>query len=204
MPDISQRLDHLPTTPFDLFNQWFTKATTHVDKYPNAMALSTVDSDNKPSSRMVLLKEWDEEGFVFYTHETSRKGTDMNANPHVALNFYWSELDRQIRIEGRVHNIDNTHADMYFASRPRGSQLGAWASKQSTEMTSKQEFEDAYKALEKQYAGKEIPRPPHWVGYCVVPTYFEFWQEGESRLHDRLVYIYDEKAASWVKKRLYP
>lgn len=206
MPDISQRLDHLPSTPFDMFNQWFATASRDIKPYPSAMTLSTVGGDGRPSSRVVLLKEWDEEGFVFYTHMTSRKGMAMKDNPHVALNFYWPALNRQIRIEGRVWQIDNTHADLYFASRPRQSQIGAWASKQSAEMASKEGFEAACKEFDQQFKGQDIPRPPHWSGYCVTPDYFEFWQEGEHRLHDRVAYhLRDkEKADSWVKKRLYP
>lgn len=189
--------------PFKKFQEWFEKAKSHKEIVePTAMCLSTVDAKSRPSSRMVLLKKYDENGFCFFTNLTSRKGKELAENKNVALCFYWGVMAMQIRIEGEVEPVTLKEADDYFASRRRGSQIGAWASKQSNEMSCWSDFENRLDEISKDFADQEIPRPPFWSGFRVKPEIIEFWQEGEFRIHRREVY---ERAASgWRILNLYP
>ena len=193
--------DKRPTDPFARFEGVFDRALATGMANPNAMVVSSVDGDGRPSSRAILLKGFDRRGFVFYTNLESRKGREILANPHVALHFYWRELDEQIRIEGVAERVSDEEADAYFATRPRGSQLGAWASRQSRPMKSRAELLAAVAKVEARYLGK-IPRPPHWSGFRVVPDRFEFWVAGRFRLHDRTVF--ERAGDGWKTHKLYP
>jgi pyridoxamine 5'-phosphate oxidase len=188
--------------PIAKFTKIFEQANKVVAPEPTAMVLATADAEGKPSARVVLLKGFDEHGFVFYTNLESRKGRELNVNPHVALCFYWPSLYQQVRVEGRIEIISAAEADAYFATRPRGAQIGAWASKQSAPLASRVELEDRVKAFEEKFAGRAIPRPPHWSGLRVIPERIEFWESRENRLHDRTVYTRDNGA--WVVEKLYP
>lgn len=175
--------------PIDLAIQWLDDAVTSKEREPTAMALSTVSPDGKPSTRMVLLKGLDDNGFLFYTNRESRKGRDIDGNPYVALTFWWPTLERQLRAEGRVELVEDELSDGYFATRPRESRIGAWASKQSQPVADRDELLRAFKRCEEQFAAEEsIPRPPYWGGYRVIPERIEFWQGQPARMHDRLVY----------------
>ena len=190
------------TNPFTLFSQWFNEACACSDiKEPTAVSLATV-ADNIPSNRMVLLKEHDERGFVFYTNLESRKSTEIHHNPYAALCFYWSALDKQIRIVGQVKAVDNAQADAYFASRSRGKQLGAWASKQSRIMHQQDDLQTRIDALEQQFGQQPIPRPPHWSGWRIIPQEMEFWHQKEFRLHERMKFVLHDQ--QWKKNILYP
>lgn len=172
-----------------LFRKWFDDAVARGLKEPNAMALSTAGKDGKPSSRMVLLKGFDEDGFVWYTNYRSRKARDLSENPHVSLLFYWDDLNRQVRIEGSVQKVSDEESEQYFHSRPRGSQIGAIVSKQSSVIPGRQVLHQRYKELVEKYSdGSLIPKPIYWGGYRLKPHLFEFWQGQQSRLHDRLLY----------------
>ena len=189
--------------PFAKFKIWFEKAiATKEIIEPTAMCLATVGEGSEPSARMVLLKKFDEKGFCFFTNFNSRKGGELAKNRHVALCFYWGILGKQIRIEGAVEEVLSAEADDYFSSRRRESQIGAWASKQSSEMENWDEFEKRIKEFEKEFEGKEVPRPPHWSGYRVVPKRIEFWQEGEFRIHHRKVY--ERVEGGWKVTEIYP
>lgn len=191
--------------PFKKFNEWFEKA--QLDKSivePTAMCLSTVNENNCPSSRMILLKKFDERGFCFFTNLTSRKGAELRVNQNVALCFYWGVLGLQVRIEGKVEAVSAKEADDYFSSRRRGSQIGAWASKQSAEMQDWKEFEQRITNVTKDFEGQEVSRPPFWSGFRVVPKRIEFWEEGEFRIHKREVFERSEGETSWTVKKLYP
>lgn len=174
-----------PLTQFDV---WMNEALQSEVMEPNAFVLSTVDSMSKPSSRIVLLRGYDENGFVFFTNYNSRKGDNMDVNQHVCLNFFHQSLERQIRIEGVVQKIDTAASDDYFNGRPLGSRLGAWASNQSEKIASREVLENKQKELEEKFADGNVTRPPHWGGYVCKPNYYEFWQGRNSRLHDRIVY----------------
>jgi pyridoxamine 5'-phosphate oxidase len=174
--------------PYDLFDSWWQDARGAGLKYPNAVSLATVDAEGMPAVRMVLVKGVEPRGFVFYTNLESVKADHLAANPKAALCYYWAPLDRQVRVRGRVESVTDEEADAYFATRPRISQLGAWASAQSRPLESREVLLDRVKALESEYDGCDVPRPPHWSGYRVLPVQIEFWQEGEYRLHDRLQY----------------
>jgi pyridoxamine 5'-phosphate oxidase len=188
--------------PFDLFGQWLAEAEKSEPNDPNAMSLATVDSEGKPSLRMVLLKGFDAQGFVFYTNLESKKGQDLAANPFAAICLHWKSLRRQIRVEGRTEAVTAEEADSYFASRARGSQIGAWASTQSRPLTGRFELERRVGEYTAKFGLGAIPRPPHWSGFRLVPSRLEFWQDRPFRLHDRLVYIFDD--SGWTTERLFP
>jgi pyridoxamine 5'-phosphate oxidase len=188
--------------PFQEFAAVFERAKASVPVDPNSMVLSTVGPDGRPSSRVILLKGFDAAGFVFYTNLTSQKGRELAQNPLCALNFHWKPLEKQVRIEGRAERVSDPEADAYFASRPRGSQLGAWASQQSATLASRAELEERYRALEQQYAGMPVPRPPFWSGFRVVPDRIEFWTNRQSRLHDRDLWTLTPNG--WSRSMLYP
>jgi pyridoxamine 5'-phosphate oxidase len=189
--------------PFTLFAAAFQQAAEAGIVEPNAMALATADESGHPSVRMVLLKGFDDDGFVFYTNLESRKARELRANPHAALCFYWQPIGRQIRIEGPITPVSDAEADEYFASRARGSQIGAWASKQSTELSSREELLEKVRQTEARFEGESVPRPPFWSGFRLRPQRIEFWTAGEFRLHDRL--IFDRKEdGGWDVKRFYP
>ena len=187
--------------PFELFANWYDLAIETEINDPNAMTLSTI-SNNKPSSRVVLLKSHDEKGFVFYTNSNSKKGKSISENNNIALNFHWKTQNRQIRIEGQAKIVSSEIADSYFNSRPRGSQIGAWSSNQSAELNARSELIDNIKKFEKKYEDQDIPRPSHWNGYLVKPQLIEFWQEMPFRIHDRTVY--NLKNNVWNMCKLYP
>ena len=187
--------------PFELFANWYDLAIETEINDPNAMTLSTI-SNNKPSSRVVLLKSHDEKGFVFYTNSNSKKGKSISENNNIALNFHWKTQNRQIRIEGQAKILSSEIADSYFNSRPRGSQIGAWSSNQSAELNARSGLIDNIKKFEKKYEDQKIPRPSYWNGYLVKAQLIEFWQEMPFRIHDRVVYtLFNNK---WEIKKLYP
>jgi pyridoxamine 5'-phosphate oxidase len=189
--------------PIAQFRRWFDTALAADLHEPNAMTLATATPEGRPSARIVLLKGFDERGFVFYTSYEGRKSEEIEANPRCALVFYWGELERQVRVEGGVSRIPEEESDEYFGSRPRGSQLGAWASEQSRPVEGRDPLEERLRNLEAEYEGREVPRPPFWGGYRVEPEVIEFWQGRESRLHDRLVYRRSDDG-EWERERLQP
>lgn len=192
------------TDPFDLFATWLAQAQDSEPDNHNAMALATADAAGRPSARTVLLKGWDERGFVFYTNLDSRKGADLARNRHAALLFYWKSRARQIRIEGIVDLVGKEEADAYFASRPRGSQIGAWASRQSEPMPGgRAEFEQRLAEMETRFQNQDVPRPPRWSGYRLIPDSIEFWEEGEFRLHHRRRFA-RKPGGGWQEQILYP
>lgn len=188
--------------PFDLFAAWMKEATAKEANDPDAMNLATVDERGRPSSRMVLLKAVDGRGFVFYTNLESRKGTDLAANPFVALCFHWKSLRRQVRIEGPVEPVSDEEADAYYASRARGSQIGAWASQQSRPLESRFALEKRVAEFTAKFGLAKIPRPAHWSGFRVLPQRIEFWTDKPFRLHERAVYAREGEA--WTMEKLYP
>ena len=190
--------------PIQQFALWFHQAVDADLIEPNAMTLATATPDGKPAARIVLLKGFNERGFVFYTNYESYKGKQLITNPQAALVFLWHKLERQVRIEGKVEQLSATESDGYFHSRPKASQLGAWASDQSQKIASRQVLEENLAALETKYANADkIPRPPHWGGFRVIPNQIEFWQGRPSRLHDRLVYCLQDDS-NWQISRLSP
>ena len=190
--------------PLGLFGRWLKDAEASEPNDPNGMAVATVDADGLPDVRMVLLKGWDARGFVFYTNVQSDKGRQLQADPKAALLFHWKSLRRQVRIRGPVEPATEAESDAYYASRPRGSQVGAWASDQSRPLPSRAELEARVEAVDARYAGEAPPRPPFWRGYRVQPLSFEFWRDRRSRLHDRMVFRRDSLAGPWTTLRLYP
>lgn len=190
--------------PLRLFAHWFSEASRTEPADANAMALATVGPDGLPNVRMVLLKGFDERGFVFYTNENSQKGQELAANPQAAVVFHWKSLQRQVRLRGGVTIVSEADADAYFASRPRISQIGAWASQQSRPLESRLAFEKAVASYTAKHLAGAIPRPPHWRGYCLLPSEMEFWQDRPFRLHDRIVFSRDAPDAPWTRTRLYP
>jgi pyridoxamine 5'-phosphate oxidase len=191
-------------SPIQQFAHWFTDAKTARLKEPNAMSIATSTLDGRPSSRIVLLKEFGESGFIFYTNYGSQKGREIETNPHVALNFLWAELERQVRIEGTVTRIPADKSEAYFRSRPRGSRIGAWVSHQSERIENRAVLETRLAELETRFAGSDdIPPPDYWGGFCVQPERIEFWQGRTSRLHDRILYE-RQNTAEWNVSRLSP
>ena len=190
--------------PLGLFDRWLTAAEVSEPNDPNGMAVATVDADGLPDVRMVLLKGWDARGFVFYTNVQSDKGRQLEADPKAALLFHWKSLRRQVRIRGPVEPVTDAESDAYYAGRPRGSQVGAWASDQSRPLPSRAELEQRVDAIDAKYAGQAPPRPPFWRGYRVQPLSLEFWCDRRSRLHDRMVFRRSSLESSWTTLRLYP
>ena len=190
--------------PLRLFAAWLTEATASEPRDPTAMTLATVDADGLPNARMVLLKGADERGFVFFTNMGSQKGRELDASPKAALVFHWKSSNRQVRIRGDVERVTDAEADAYFATRPKQAQIGAWASKQSSPLESRLAFEKAIALYAAKYALTDVPRPPYWSGYRILPLRIEFWQERPFRLHDRIEFRRDKLNAPWSKTRLYP
>lgn len=190
--------------PLRLFAQWFEEAKRAEPADANAMALATVGPDGLPNVRMVLLKGFDARGFVFYTNETSQKGRELAANPQAATVFHWKSLQRQVRLRGPVTMVSDSEADAYYASRPRLSQIGAWASNQSHPLESRLAFEKSVAYYTAKYMAGTVPRPPYWRGYCLQPSTIEFWHDRPFRLHDRVVFTRTSPDAPWTKTRLYP
>ena len=190
--------------PFGLFAAWFAEAVKSEPNDPNAMSLATVDSGGLPDVRMVLLKGYDEQGFVFYSHIDSAKGRELAANPKAAILFHWKSLRRQIRVRGTVTPVTSQEADAYFATRPKQAQIGAWASKQSKPLESRMAFEKAIALHAAKYVVGDVPRPEGWSGWRIAPMAFEFWHDRPFRLHDRIEFTRETPGASWAKTRLYP
>lgn len=188
--------------PIQQFHSWYAQADEAGVAEPNAMTVSTIGRDGIPDSRVVLAREVSADGFVFYTNYTSAKSEQIDASPHAAAVFAWLDLHRQVRVRGRVRRVSTTTSDEYFASRPRESQVGAWASPQSTPIADRAELEELVARVEKRFEGVSVPRPPHWGGWCIEPFSVEFWQGRPSRLHDR--FIYERRGAVWEISRLAP
>ena len=188
--------------PIKQYEKWFDEALKSNILDPYAACLSTVDNLGRPSSRILYIRDIIPNGFVFYTNYNSNKGSDLNDNKHACLNVFWAELERQIRIQGIITKLEEGISDKYFKSRPRASQIGAWASNQSQKIKDRSELESKIKYYEQQFENKNVSRPPHWGGYCLSPTLLEFWQGRSSRLHDRIVYTKDNN--KWSKSRLSP
>ncbi len=193
----------IDSNPFAQFKEWFDEALSADILEPNAMTVATTTPEGKPSARMVLLKDFDARGFVFYTNYNSHKAKELAENPQAALVFWWAELQRQVRISGRVEKVSDSESDKYFYSRPLSSRLGAWASNQSGVIENREVLEQNLEELKEKYQDREIPRPSHWGGIRVIPAEIEFWQGRSSRLHDRLVYTRMEDS-SWKIERLSP
>ena len=189
-------------SPFEQFDAWMAEATRTELNDPNAMTVATATAEGRPSARIVLLKGVDRRGFVFYTNKESRKGEELGSNAFVALLFHWKSLQRQIRIEGRVEDVTDAEADAYFASRARISRLGAWASQQSRGLSERNVLEDRLAEMEQRFP-EDIPRPPYWSGYRVLPERFEFWQDMPYRLHDRTVYQWSD-GGTWRQSKIFP
>ncbi|MCI0431288.1 MAG: pyridoxamine 5'-phosphate oxidase [Rhodospirillales bacterium] len=190
--------------PFALFTAWMAEAEASEPNDPNAMALATAGADGMPSLRMVLLKGLDSEGFVFYTNLESRKGEQLKANPKAALCLHWKSLERSVRVEGTVTPVSDSDADAYFASRPRSSRIGAWASRQSRPLTGRFELERRIAEYAAKFGLGEVPRPPFWSGYRLAPLRIEFWKNGAFRLHDRLLFRRERVTDGWIIERLFP
>lgn len=200
----SQRLDRekMQTNPIEQFRHWFEEAEQAGVKEPNTMTLATVNKQGQPTIRVMLMKEVTDQGVVFYTNFKSRKGREMDGQPKAALNFYWQDLERQVRFDGAVTKIPDEESNQYFQTRPRGSQLGAWVSEQSETIPSREYLEEQLTICESRYKDQDIPRPPHWGGYHLMPISVEFWQGGPHRLHDRIQYSLSN--GQWSLKRLAP
>jgi pyridoxamine 5'-phosphate oxidase len=194
--------DDLLPDPIALLARWYADAQAAGVPQVDAMTLATASPDRRPSARVVLLKGLDERGLAFFTNASSRKGRELAANPRAALAILWAPVERQVRVEGDVVALDAEESDAYFATRPRGSQLGAWASDQSEPLADRAALDERWAALERRWAGQPVPRPPHWGGYRVVPDAIEFWQGRANRLHDRFAYA--RTATGWERTRLQP
>lgn len=190
------------TDPFALFDEWFAEARSSEPNDPSGMALATAGADGQPHVRMVLLKAHGPAGFVFYTNAESAKADQIGENPRVGLLFHWKSLRRQVRIEGMVEQTSDEEADAYFATRGRDSQLGAWASDQSRPLDSRETFERRFEEINRRYEGRDVPRPPHWGGYRVIPERIEFWTDRPHRLHERL--LFTREGDGWREGLLYP
>ena len=190
--------------PFGPFAAWMEEAKKSESRDPDAIALATVDQDGLPNVRMVLLKQWGPSGFVFYTNSESTKGQELADQPKAALVLYWKSLSRQVRIRGVVERVSDAESDAYFSSRPRGAQIGAWASQQSRPLKTRADLEAAAASYSGKYADAPVPRPPQWIGYLIVPLEIEFWAEQPFRLHDRIVFSRSSPGAPWQRTRLYP
>jgi len=190
--------------PFVLFSRWFEDAKGSEPNDPNAMALATVDGSGMPNVRMVLMKGWDESGFVFYTNTESAKGREILGTLKAALVFHWKTLRRQVRVRGLIEQVTDAEADAYFQSRPRDSRIGAWASQQSRPLEGRFALEKAVAVNAAKYAIGEVPRPQHWTGFRILPVEMEFWHDRPFRLHDRVVFRRDMPSGDWTKTRLYP
>jgi pyridoxamine 5'-phosphate oxidase len=190
------------TDPLALFDQWYAEARESEPNDAEAMTLATADADGQPSARIVLLKGHGPDGFVFYTNEQSAKGDQLLASPKAALLFHWKSLRRQLRIEGRVNRVPDAEADAYFATRGRDSQLGAWASDQSRPLDSRAAFEQRFEEMKTRFEGHDVPRPPHWRGYRVIPDQIEFWTDRPHRLHERRLFV--RAGDHWSEGLLYP
>jgi pyridoxamine 5'-phosphate oxidase len=202
MPELKE--SDLDSDPFVQFGRWFEDALKQQPELPEAMTLATAGADGVVSARVCLLKGFDQHGFVFYTNYSSRKGDQIRENPRVSLCFFWPGLDRQVRVEGAAVRVTEEESDAYFAIRPRGSQVGAWASSQSQVLVGgRGDLEARFRELEATYHEQQIPRPPHWGGYRVIPTWIEFWQGRPDRLHDRFAYRLREPN-DWIIERLSP
>lgn len=199
LPDPTEETD-----PIQAFERWYADAEAAGLFLPEAACLATSTPDGAPSARMVLLKAVDERGFVFFTNYESRKSFELEANPRAALLFHWATLERQVRVEGSVERIPHEESVAYFATRDRGSQIGAWASRQSRPLADRDELEAAYQEVESRFEGEEVPLPPFWGGYRVVPDVIEFWQGRASRLHDRVRFERTGRGVAWRGSRLYP
>jgi pyridoxamine 5'-phosphate oxidase len=194
--------EDLPENPMKLFKQWFEEALSSEVTEPNAMALATTSSAGTPNVRMVLLKRIDESSINFYTNYNSRKGQDLAANPYCACTFWWAELERQVRLSGRVERLPETVSENYFHSRPRESQIGAWASEQSKPVSGREELEKKFSDIESRFKGQEIPKPEDWGGFKITIQEMEFWQGRPGRLHDRIYYL--QSSGKWNRQRLAP
>ncbi|HET9679983.1 MAG TPA: pyridoxamine 5'-phosphate oxidase [Gammaproteobacteria bacterium] len=195
--------NNLPDTPLPLFSNWYAAACQNPLHDPSAMTLATSDTNGRVAARVVLLKEHGPDGFVFYTNYHSRKADDLIANNQAALVFWWPWLGQQVRVEGRVEKDSPRAADTYFASRPRDSQIGAWASQQSEQLPTREHLQQQFAHYTEKFAGQTVPRPPHWGGYCLNPQRLEFWHDQQGRLHDRIVYCLNSDAG-WDIQRLNP
>lgn len=193
-----------PHDPIAAFDGWLQEAAASEPNDPNAMSLATVGADGMPNARMVLLKGHDVRGFVFYTNLESQKGGELADNAQAALCFHWKSLHRQVRVQGPISAVSDAEADAYFNSRGRQSRIGAWASQQSRPLADRAELEAAFAKIDAQYPDEDIPRPPHWSGRRITPLRIEFWQDGDHRLHDRLVFKRASADAAWETERLYP
>lgn len=194
--------DKVAGNPIDQFGLWLSEAIAAEVNEPTAMSLASCDDAGRPTIRVVLLKEYTHVGFTFFTNYESRKGRQLASHPAACLNFFWPELERQVRIEGTTEKVPAAESDAYFASRPRGSKIGAWASPQSRTITSRSTLDEAVARIDAQYPGEEIPRPPHWGGYILKPNLVEFWQGRPSRLHDRIQYTLEKGV--WTRVRIAP
>jgi pyridoxamine 5'-phosphate oxidase len=195
-------LESLPSDPVVLFRRWYEDAERAGIRLPNAMALATAAADGRPSIRHVLLRGIEDRGFVFYTNHGSRKGGELAENPRAAFSLYWRELDRQVSVTGDVAQVRAEESDAYFATRPREARLGAWASRQSAALGSREELMSRFAALDAEYPGDDVPRPPFWGGYRIDPVTVEFWLGRRHRLHDR--FLYERAAGGWALRRLSP
>ena len=198
----NNNLISLNEDPIDLFTKWYEEAKKTEVNDPNAMNLATISKDNKPSSRIVLIKSFSVKGFIFYTNTLSKKGNSLENNKYVALNFHWKSLLKQIRIEGEVSKVNDNEADEYFNSRSIDSRIGAWASSQSDYLKNRSELLKKVEIIKEKFTNKSIVRPPHWTGYLVIPSLIEFWQNMPHRLHDRVEYRKTE--SGWEARNLYP
>lgn len=198
--------ENRPDDPYVLFDEWYAQAEASEPNDPNALCLATADAQGRPSARMMLMKGVDARGFTFYTNFESRKGEQMLENPAAAICFYWKSLGRQVRAEGPVTPVSAEEADVYFASRPRASRIGAWASRQSRPLPGRATFENRIAQYEKEFEGREVPRPPYWSGWLLAPQRIEFWQAQEFRLHHRIVYSRESagSGSGWVTELQFP